>query len=48
MVVLMTAFEIKKEEFAMVLPHTKIDAFLKKPFSVSDLIGVLVAFDKPK
>jgi len=30
-IILMTAFHIPKEEFAIVLPSTRIDAFIKNP-----------------
>jgi len=37
-VIVMTAFKINKEEAQLVLPTSKIDAFLKKPFSMAELI----------
>jgi CheY-like chemotaxis protein len=40
-VVLMTAFEINKEEAQMVLPSTPIDAFVSKPFRTADLIQAI-------
>jgi|SRR6185436_1667224 len=40
-VVMMTAFEIHKSEFDSVLPHSKIDGFLTKPFRTEELVSVL-------
>ena len=36
-VILMSAFEIQEKEFHNLLPHFKVDAFLKKPFSIQQL-----------
>jgi len=36
-----TAFEIRLSEFKKIFPSTKIACFLKKPFSVNDLIELL-------
>ena len=40
-VVAMTAFEINPSEFEKVLPHTVIEAFMKKPISMQQLKEVL-------
>jgi DNA-binding response OmpR family regulator len=40
-VILMSAFEINKSEFDKVLPSTKVDGFLTKPFSISQLVEVV-------
>jgi DNA-binding NtrC family response regulator len=40
-VILMTAFRIHKEEAQIVLPFTKVDAFLNKPFNMAELIEVV-------
>ena len=40
-VILMTAFEIKTAEFEKVFPSIKIDAFIKKPFSLEELDALL-------
>lgn len=40
-VVLMTAFKINKEEAQLVLPHTKADAFIRKPFNLKELQEVM-------
>ena len=37
-VVLMTAFEIRDEEFAKVFPSSRVDGFLQKPITIRDLI----------
>ena len=44
-VILMSAFEINKPEFDKVLPSTKVDGFLCKPFSISQLLEVIKTFD---
>jgi DNA-binding NtrC family response regulator len=36
-VILMTAFEIEDKEFHSILPSIKIDGFLQKPFSITQL-----------
>jgi len=36
-VVLMTAFEIKDEEFSTVFPSTQVDGFVQKPIGIRDL-----------
>jgi CheY-like chemotaxis protein len=36
-VVLMTAFKINKGEAQLVLPSTKVDAFIRKPFDIKEL-----------
>jgi DNA-binding NtrC family response regulator len=36
-VVLMTAFKINKAEAQLVLPSTKVDVFLQKPFNLKEL-----------
>ncbi|HYZ51342.1 MAG TPA: response regulator [Nitrososphaeraceae archaeon] len=40
-VVLMTAFEIQDKEFHNLLPDTKIDGFLQKPFTLENLNKVV-------
>jgi DNA-binding NtrC family response regulator len=39
--VLMTAFEIANKEFSNILPDVKIDAFIKKPFSLMTLSNIV-------
>ena len=36
-VVLMTAFEIRDEEFSKVFPSTQVDGFVQKPIGIKDL-----------
>ncbi|MBD0361000.1 MAG: hypothetical protein ICV56_09865, partial [Nitrososphaeraceae archaeon] len=36
-VVLMTAFEIRDNEFSKVFPSTQVDGFVQKPFGIRDL-----------
>jgi CheY-like chemotaxis protein len=36
-VVLMTAFEIRDNEFSKVFPSTQVDGFVQKPISIADL-----------
>jgi DNA-binding NtrC family response regulator len=36
-VVLMTAFEIRDNEFSIVFPSTHVDGFVQKPISIKDL-----------
>jgi DNA-binding NtrC family response regulator len=36
-VVLMTAFEIRDDEFSMVFPSTKVDGFVQKPVGIREL-----------
>lgn len=38
---LMTAFEINKDEFDKVLPSTKVDGFIRKPASLSKLVETI-------
>ena len=40
-IILMSAFEMRKEEFELVLPRAPIDDFLQKPFQVSQLVEVI-------
>jgi CheY-like chemotaxis protein len=40
-VILMTAFKINKNEARLVLPSSKVDAFLHKPFRSSDLVEAI-------
>ena len=37
----MSAFKIEAEEFLNVLPDVKIDAFIKKPFSLMTLGNIV-------
>jgi YesN/AraC family two-component response regulator len=41
-VVLMTAFEIRDEEFSKVFPSTSIDGFLQKPIGIRDLTNKIL------
>jgi two-component SAPR family response regulator len=36
-VVLMTAFEIRDNEFSKVFPSTQVDGFVQKPIGIKDL-----------
>ena len=48
-VVLMTAFEIKDNEFSKVFPSTSIDGFIQKPVGIRDLTNkVLSVIGEPK
>lgn len=40
-VILMTAFRINQSEAQIVLPSTKVDAFLNKPFKLAELIQAI-------
>jgi two-component system response regulator ChvI len=40
-VILMSAFEINREEFSKVLPSVKIDAFISKPASRKQVIHLV-------
>jgi CheY-like chemotaxis protein len=40
-VILMTAFNIKKEDVQLLLPSTPVDAFVNKPFKTIDLINAI-------
>jgi two-component SAPR family response regulator len=40
-VILMTAFEIEDKEFHSILPSIKIDGFLQKPFSITQLNDII-------
>jgi DNA-binding response OmpR family regulator len=42
-IIVMTSFEINKSEFERVLPSTKIDALIQKPFSIRKLIDAMNA-----
>jgi two-component SAPR family response regulator len=37
-IILMTAFQLKKEEFEKVMPSARVDAFIKKPIGMTKLI----------
>jgi CheY-like chemotaxis protein len=41
-IVLMTAFEISKEEFSKVMPSTRVDDFVRKPAPIKLLITVIL------
>ena len=41
-VVLMTAFEIKDNEFSKVFPSTQVDGFVQKPISIADLTNKIL------
>ncbi len=41
-VVLMTAFEIKDNEFSKVFPSTQVDGFVQKPISIADLTSKIL------
>lgn len=40
-IVFMTAFEINMNEFAKVLPSTKVDGFISKPFRANHLLETI-------
>ena len=40
-VILMSAFEIQEKEFQNMLPDTRVDGFLQKPFSIGQLNDVV-------
>jgi two-component SAPR family response regulator len=40
-IVLMTAFEIKKEELTSALPSISIDGLIQKPISMQKLVGLV-------
>jgi CheY-like chemotaxis protein len=42
-VVLMTAFEIKDEEFSKVFPSTNVDGFVQKPISIRELTNKVLS-----
>ena len=42
-VVLMTAFEIRDEEFSKVFPSTSVDGFVQKPIGIKDLIDKILS-----
>jgi DNA-binding NtrC family response regulator len=42
-VVLMTAFEIRDEEFSKVFPSTNVDGFVQKPISIRELINKVLS-----
>lgn len=47
--VLMTAFEIKNDEFSKVFPSTHVDGFIQKPISIKDLTNkILSLIDETK
>jgi CheY-like chemotaxis protein len=41
-VVLMTAFEIKDNEFSTVFPSTQVDGFVQKPIGIADLTNKIL------
>lgn len=43
-VVLMTAFEIRDNEFSKVFPSTQVDGFVQKPISIKDLTDKILRF----
>jgi DNA-binding NtrC family response regulator len=42
-VVLMTAFEIRDDEFSKVLPSTQVDGFVQKPIGIKDLTDKILS-----
>jgi DNA-binding response OmpR family regulator len=42
-IILMTAFHMTKEEFDIVMPSTRIDAFIKKPIGMTKLLDHIEA-----
>jgi YesN/AraC family two-component response regulator len=42
-VVLMTAFEIKDNEFSKVFPSTHVDGFVQKPIGIRDLTDKILS-----
>ena len=42
-VVLMTAFEIRDNEFSKVFPSTQVDGFVQKPIGIKELIGKILS-----
>ena len=42
-VVLMTAFEIKDNEFSKVFPSTQVDGFVQKPISIKELTDKILS-----
>ena len=44
-IVLISAFDINKDEIMKVMPNAAIDNFLTKPFQLSQLVEVLHSFD---
>jgi DNA-binding NtrC family response regulator len=43
-VVLMTAFEIRDNEFSKVFPSTQVDGFVQKPIGIKDLTDKILRF----
>jgi DNA-binding NtrC family response regulator len=43
-VVLMTAFEIKDNEFSKVFPSTQVDGFVQKPIGIKELTDKILGF----
>lgn len=39
--ILISAFEINKNEFSKVMPSVKIDAFISKPISLKELVNIV-------
>jgi CheY-like chemotaxis protein len=42
-VVLMTAFEIRDDEFSKVFPSTQVDGFVQKPIGIKDLTDKILS-----
>ncbi len=42
-VILMTAFEIKDNEFSKEFPSTRVNGFVQKPISIKDLTGKILS-----
>ena len=42
-VVLMTAFEIRDNEFSTVFPSTSVDGFVQKPIGIKDLTNKILS-----
>jgi DNA-binding NtrC family response regulator len=41
--ILMTAFEIKDNEFSIVFPSTQVDGFVQKPVGIKELTGKILS-----
>jgi YesN/AraC family two-component response regulator len=46
--ILISAFEINKNEFSKVMPSVKIDGFIAKPISLKELVNIVEKILKKK
>jgi DNA-binding response OmpR family regulator len=47
-IILMTAFQVEKEEFEKVMPSTRVGAFIKKPIGMTKLMDHIITLSRDR